>query len=504
MENHLLLTLPILTPLLFAALGMILYKSRKAQRITAITGSVVQVAVAVHLFRRIWEEGIIAAQVGNWPAPFGISLVGDTFSGIMVLTVAVTSLAIFIYSLADIDEKREHFGYYPVLNMLLMAVNGTLLTGDIFNMFVWFELTLISAFVLLSIGNTRQQLEGTIKYVIINLFSSALFLLAVGLLYGIVGSLNMADVAVKLESYENTGLITTISVLFMVSFGLKAAVFPLFFWLPSSYHTPPVAISAFFAGILTKVAIYVLARYYTLIFVQDVGYTHTILLWIGGLTMVIGVLGAAAQYEFRKILSIHIVSQIGYMIMGIALFTPMALLGTVFFVVNQIFVKMNLFLISGIANRLGGSFELKELGGLYKNYLWLGVLFLISAFSLAGFPPLSGFWAKFTLVYAGLEIQAWVIVGVALGVSLLTLFSMVKIWAFAFWKALPEGHPADTRDYQKRISTRDLILLAAPVVFLALLTVVIGVFPEYLYAVSERAAEQLMGRTEYIETVLQP
>ncbi|KPP99627.1 MAG: multicomponent Na+:H+ antiporter subunit MnhD [Bacteroidetes bacterium HLUCCA01] len=504
MENHLLLILPILTPLLFAALGMILYKSRTAQRTTAIIGSAAQVAVTVLLFRRIWEEGIIAAQMGNWPAPFGISLVGDTFSGIMVLTVAVTSLAIFIYSLADIDKKREHYGYYPALNLLVMAVNGTLLTGDIFNMFVWFELTLISAFVLLSIGNTRQQLEGTIKYVIINLFSSALFLLAVGLLYGIVGSLNMADVAVKLESYENTGLITTISVLFMVSFGLKAAVFPLFFWLPSSYHTPPVAISAFFAGILTKVAIYVLARYYTLIFVQDVGYTHTILLWIGGLTMVIGVLGAAAQYEFRKILSIHIVSQIGYMIMGIALFTPMALLGTVFFVVNQIFVKMNLFLISGIANRLGGSFELKELGGLYKNYLWLGVLFLISAFSLAGFPPLSGFWAKFTLVYAGLEIQAWVIVGVALGVSLLTLFSMVKIWAFAFWKALPEGHPADTRDYQKRISTRDLILLAAPVVFLALLTVVIGVFPEYLYAVSERAAEQLMGRTEYIETVLQP
>lgn len=504
MENHVLLILPILTPLLFAALGMVMYKSRSAQRVTAITGSIAQVVVTGFLFRRIWEEGIIAAQMGNWPAPFGISLVGDTFSGIMVLAVAATSLAIFVYSLADIDEKREHYGYYPALNLLVMAVNGTLLTGDIFNMFVWFELTLISAFMLLSIGNTREQLEGTIKYVVINLFSSALFLLAVGLLYGIVGSLNMADVAVKLESYENTGLITTISILFMVSFGLKAAVFPLFFWLPSSYHTPPVAVSAFFAGILTKVAIYVLARYYTLIFIQDVGYTHTILLWVGGLTMVIGVLGAAAQYEFRKILSIHIVSQIGYMIMGIALFTPMALLGTVFFVVNQIFVKMNLFLISGIANRLGGSFELKELGGLYKNYLWLGVLFLISAFSLAGFPPLSGFWAKFTLVYAGLEIQAWVIVGVALGVSLLTLFSMVKIWAFAFWKALPEGHPADTNDYRKRISTRDLVILAAPVVFLALLTVVIGVFPEYLYAVSERAAEQLMGRTEYIETVLRP
>lgn len=504
MENHVLLVAPLALPLIIASLGMMAYKSRAAQRSIAIIGAIGQVIVAGLLFQRIWAEGIIVAQMGNWAAPFGISLVGDTFSGIMVLAVAVTSLAIFIYSLADIDEKREHYGYYPALALLTMAVNGTLLTGDVFNLFVWFELMLISAFMLLSIGNTREQLDGTVKYVIINLFSSAVFLLGIALLYGIVGSLNMADIAVKLEGYENPGLITTISILFMVAFGLKAAVFPLFFWLPSSYHTPPVAVSAFFAGILTKVAIYVLARFYTLIFIQDVGYTHTILLWVGGLTMVIGVLGAAAQYEFRKILSIHIVSQIGYMVMGIALFTPMALLGTVFFVVNQIFVKMNLFLISGIANRLGGSFELKELGGLYKNYIWLGVMFLISAFSLAGFPPMSGFWAKFALVYAGFEIEAWVIVGVALGVSLLTLFSMVKIWAFAFWKPLPEGHPADTSDYSKRISKSDLLLLAIPVLFLTMLTILIGVFPEYLYAVSERAAEQLMGRTEYIEAVLRP
>lgn len=504
MADHILLTLPLLLPLIFASIGMVFYKNRTAQRTIAITGSLIQLGAAGWLFSRIWSQEIIVAQLGNWAAPFGISIVGDTFSGIMVLSVALTGFAIFIYSLADIDKKREHFGYYPALNLLTMAVNGTLLTGDIFNMFVWFELMLISAFMLLSLGNTRKQLEGTVKYVVINLFSSAIFLAGVGLLYGITGSLNMADVAVKLEAFDNPGLITTISMLFLVSFGLKAAVFPLFFWLPSSYHTPPVAISAFFAGILTKVAIYVLARFYTLIFIQDVGYTHTILLWIGGLTMVIGVLGAAAQYEFRKILSIHIVSQIGYMVMGIALFTPMALLGTVFFVVNQIFVKMNLFLISGVANRLGGSFELKELGGIYRNYPWLGVLFLISAFSLAGFPPLSGFWAKFTLVYAGLEIGAWFIIGVALAVSILTLFSMVKIWAFAFWKALPEGHEANTSDYTKRISTRDLAYLVAPIVLLAGLTVIIGVFPEFLYEVSERAANQLMGRTDYIEAVLRP
>jgi multicomponent Na+:H+ antiporter subunit D len=504
MQDHVLLILPVILPLIFAGVGMVMFRSGTAQKVLAIAGSVLQLLVAILLFARIWSEQIIVAQMGNWPAPFGISFVGDTFSGIMVVAVALTSLMIFVYSLADIDERREHYGYYPALNLMVMSVNGALLTGDIFNLFVWFELMIISAFMLLSLGNSREQLEGTVKYVVINLFSSAVFLTGIALLYGITGSLNMADVAVKLESFENTGLITTISMLFLVTFGLKAAVFPLFFWLPSSYHTPSVAVSAFFAGILTKVAIYVMARFFTLIFIQDVGYTHTILLWIGGLTMVIGVLGAAAQYEFRKILSIHIVSQIGYMVMGIALYTPMAILGTVFFTVNQIFVKMNLFLISGVANRLAGSFELKKLGGLYRNYPWLAVLFLISAFSLAGFPPLSGFWAKFTLVYAGLQIEAWVIIGVALAVSLLTLFSMVKIWAFAFWKPLPEGHKADTSDYSKRISAMDLALLAVPVVILAALTLVIGIWPEPLFNVAERAADQMMNRTDYIEAVLRP
>lgn len=504
MSEQFLLVAPLILPLFTAAIAMVFYKAASAQKAIAVLGSVIQLAAAAWVFYEIWEAGILVAQMGNWPAPFGISLVGDAFAGVMVLAVAFTAFVITIYSLADIDEKREHYGYYPAFNLLVMAVNGALLTGDIFNLFVWFELMLIAGFMLLSIGNSREQLEGTVKYVVINLFSSAIFLAGIAMIYGLTGSLNMADVAVKLGEVENTGLITAISMFFLVAFGLKAAVFPLFFWLPASYHTPPVAISAFFAGVLTKVGVYVLARFYTLIFIQDTAYTHTILLWIAGLTMVIGVLGAAAQFEFRKILSIHIISQIGYMVMGIALFTPMAILGTVFFVVHQIFVKTNLFLISGVANRLVGSFDLGKLGGLYRNYPWLGALFLISAFSLAGFPPLSGFWAKFALIFAGLEIGAWVIAGTALAVSLLTLFSMVKIWAYAFWKALPEGHDADTSDYTKRISTRDLLLLAIPIVMLALVTVVLGLFPEWLYQVAERASEQLMGRTEYIEAVLNP
>lgn len=499
-----LVILPILIPLLTGAFALIASKSNIAQRYIGVGGGILQLIASVWLFMEVWSGDILVAQMGNWAAPFGITLVADLLGAVMVLITAIMGLSVCIYSLGDIDETRESYGYFPLLHILLMGVNGTFLTGDLFNMYVWFEVMLISSFVLLSIGNGREQLDGAVKYVIINLFSSALFLAGIGILYGLTGTLNMADLAVKLADVENTGLVTAASVLFMISFGIKAAVFPLFFWLPASYHTPPISISAIFAGLLTKVGVYVMIRMFTLVFVGDVGYTHTILLWVAGLTMITGVLGAAAQMEVRKILSFHIISQIGYMIMGLALYTPLGIVGSVFYIVHHIIVKTNLFLIGGVANRLVGSYELHKMGGLYRYYPWLGVLFLIPAFSLAGFPPLSGFWAKFTLLYAAIEIESWVILAVALVVGLLTLFSMTKIWSYSFLSPLPEGHEANTSDFRKRISGLHLFYLVAPIVLLAILTLNIGLNPQPFYDFSMRAAEQLLGRTEYIEAVLRP
>lgn len=499
-----LVILPVLLPLLTGALALSAYKSNVVQRWIGVGGTIVQLFAAIWLFMYVWSDGIVVAQLGNWMAPFGITLVADLFGGVMVVISAIMGFAVAVYSLGDVDEKREKFGYYPLFHILLMGVNGTFLTGDLFNMYVWFEVMLISSFVLLSIGNGKEQLDGAIKYVIINLFSSGVFLLGIGILYGLTGTLNLADLAEKVGQIENTGLITTVSILFMVSFGIKAAVFPLFFWLPASYHTPPISISAIFAGLLTKVGVYVMIRVFTLIFIQDTGYTHEILLWVAGLTMITGVLGAAAQMDVRKILSFHIISQIGYMIMGLALYTPLAIVGSVFYIVHHIIVKTNLFLIGGVANRLVGSYDLYNMGGLYRYYPWLGVLFLIPAFSLAGFPPLSGFWAKFTLMYAAVEIESWGILAVALVVGLLTLFSMTKIWANAFWAPLPDGHEANTSDFRKRISPLHLFYLVFPVVFLAILTLIIGLYPQPFYDFSMQAAEQLLGRTEYIEAVLRP
>ena len=189
------------------------------------------------------------------------------------------------------------------MHLLLAGVAGSFLTGDIFNLYVWFEVMLIASFALLILGGERAQMEGAVKYVTLNLLSSAIFLSAIGLLYGITGTLNMADIAVKLGAAENTGMVDVIAVMFMVAFGIKAAAFPLFFWLPASYHTGPVAVSALFAGLLTKVGVYALFRVFTLIFNQNVDFTHELLLWMAALTMLTGVLGAAAQFEFRRILS---------------------------------------------------------------------------------------------------------------------------------------------------------------------------------------------------------
>jgi multicomponent Na+:H+ antiporter subunit D len=450
-----------------------------------VLGTVGLLGAGVMLLDSVWRDGIQTLQVGNWPAPFGITLYADLFSAVMVVLAGLIGLAVAVYSLGSMDADRERFGYYAIFHILLMGVCGAFLTGDIFNLYVWFEVMLIASFVLMVLGGERAQLEGGIKYVTLNLMASALFLAAVGILYGVTGTLNMADLAHRLGRMSAPGLTTALALMFLVAFGIKAAVFPLFFWLPASYHTPPVAVSALFSGLLTKVGVYALIRVFTRLFVQDVGYTHTLILVIAGLTMVTGVLGAVAQTEVRRILSFHIISQIGYMVMGLGMLTPLALGGAIFYIIHHIIVKTNLFLISGMVLHLRGTHQLKNLGGLYRAYPGVSFLFLIPALSLAGLPPLSGFFAKLALVRAGLETGQFAIVAVALGVSLLTLFSMMKIWNEAFWKPSGEDDPPPTRSVPTA--------LWLPTVGLALLTILVGLAAGPLLVFSMRAAEQLLG-----------
>ncbi|MEM9342402.1 MAG: Na+/H+ antiporter subunit D [Pseudomonadota bacterium] len=491
------LATPLVLPFLTAVFAFLTRYGRTGRWISVV-GNIFLLIAAIVLMARVLGAGVIAGQMGSWPAPFGITLVADYLSAVMVVITAITALAVSIYALGDINERKEYLGYHALFNVLIGGVVGAFLTGDLFNLYVWFEVMLISSFGLLVLGGTKAQVDGGVRYVTLNLISTILFLTGIGLLYGMTGTLNMADIAHSLPSVENQGLVTVIAIMFMVAFGVKAAVFPLFFWLPASYHTPAFSVSAVFAGLLTKVGVYALIRMFTLVFDHDIGFTHTILLWVAGFTMVTGVLGAAAQNDIRKILSFHIVSQIGYMIMGLALLTPLAMVGAVFYLVHHIIVKANLFLIAGVIERSTGSTDLAKIGGLYKSAPLLAVLFFIPAFSLAGFPPLSGFWAKYVLVAAALEDSSWIIAAVALIVGLLTIFSMTKIWAEAFWKAHPDG----TDPVLTSIDPDTRKALLYPIAGLAALTLIIGFFPHSFVVFAETAAAQLLDPSAYMAAVL--
>ena len=492
-----LVALPVVIPMIAGALALALWRSLFAQRVVGVGGAAALLAASLWLLLEVWREGVLVMHMGEWVAPYGIVFVADLLAAIMLAFAALTGFIVAVYSLSMVDEPEEHFGYYPLFHLLLAGVAGVFLTGDIFNLYVWIEVLLVASFALLTLGGERAQMEGAIKYVTLNLLSSILLLAGVGLTYGLFGSLNMADLADKFGQVEETGLLTTVGMLFLVAFAIKAAAFPFFFWLPASYHTPHVAVTALFAGLLTKLAVYVLFRLFSLMYDHDVEFTHhVVLMWIAGFTMLTGVLGAAAQFEFRRILSFHIVSQIGYMIMGLALYTPLALAGGIIFIVHNMVVKTNLLLISGVTYRLGGSYELKKLGGFYRSHPGLSILFLVSAMSLAGIPPLSGFIAKFVVIRAGVEVASWPIVVVALITGLLTLYSMVKIWAEVFWKAPPADAP------ERPQVGGSLWPVYTAIGIMAALAVLIGVAIEPLFVLAEAAAEQMLDADSYIEAVL--
>jgi multicomponent Na+:H+ antiporter subunit D len=495
---NLLIVLPLVVPLAAAGVSLVFWGRRRVQRWLAVISTGALLGIAVALLLQVRSEGIQVVAVGGWPPPFGIVLVADLLSAIMVVLTGLIGFAVALYSLATVEARHEAYGYFPLLQILLLGVCGAFLTGDIFNLYVWFEVMLIASFVLLALGGRRSQIEGALKYVALNLIASVFFLSAVGILYGVTGTLNMADLSLRLDNLARPGLQTALAMMFLAAFGIKAAIFPFFFWLPASYHTPPAAVSALFAGLLTKVGVYALIRVFTLLFNDDAGYTHTLILVIAGLTMLTGVLGALAQNEFRRILSFHIVSQIGYMIMGLGLFTPLGIAASIFYVIHHIVVKANLFLVSGVARRISGSYELARSGGLYAEYPGLALLFLIPALSLAGVPPLSGFLAKLGLVQAGLLEGQYLIVAVALAVSLLTFLSMAKIWQEAFLKRPPEGSSTET----VLATGWSLRMLEVPIILLCAVTITIGLVGQPIVELSFEAAEQLLAPRGYIEAVL--
>ena len=369
--------LPILVPLLGALVALAGRRSLVWQKTVGILTSLLMVAVSALLVVKVADgTAPLVLHIGGWAAPYGITLVVDMLAAALLLLSAVLAATVAVYACGDLDDDRFRFGFVPLTLIMMMGVNGAFVAGDVFNLYVWFEVLLSASFVLLALGGERKQMEGSVKYVALNLISSALFLAGIGILYGIAGTLNMAQLAQVVSEGGLGGSATLSASLFLAGFGIKAGIFPLYFWLPASYPAPPASVSAIFSGLLTKVGVYALIRVFTLIFVEDVAFTHGLLLGLAALTMVIGVFGAASQFEIRAILSFHIISQIGYMIMGLALFTQLALAGTIFYVIHNMVAKSNLFLVGGAIQHIKGSTHLKKIGGLYKERPLLSILFL--------------------------------------------------------------------------------------------------------------------------------
>jgi multicomponent Na+:H+ antiporter subunit D len=492
--------LPVILHMFIAVVLIFLWYLPRVQKVVSVAGSVLVLLLSISMFYKTWHTGILTTQAGNWQAPFGISFVSDVFSSMMVLLAGIAGVAVCIFSTIGIRKERLRYGYFPILHFLLMGLNGAFLTGDIFNLYVWFEIIIISSFVLMTLGGRKPQMGGGIKYVTINLFASIIFLTAIAILYGLTGSLNIADLSLKIADVENRGLVNVTAILFFTSFGIKSAIFPLYFWLPASYHTPPSAIAAIFAGLLTKVGVYALLRTFTLIFIPD-EFAKNVIIVIATATLLTGAFGALVKKDLRQIFSYLIICHIGYMIAGIGMFTEVALTGVLFYLFHDIMVKTNLFLISGVIVKIKGTVKLKELGGLYDNYPKLSLLIAIVLFSLVGVPPLSGFWPKISLFYAAFETQTWILVFAIIIASFFTLYIIARIWVEVFWKPAPalEHLPPDGFNKLKLIHK---ILLVAPVVLLTIVSLYIGFAAENIMLVSKRIAAEMLDTTPYIQAVL--
>jgi multicomponent Na+:H+ antiporter subunit D len=491
-----LLALPILLPLGTAIALHLLPQRPQLLRAIAFVGAVLILAVAAAILVRVRSEGIQVLQIGSWPAPYGITLVADLFSALMVVMVGIIGVAVTGSSFSGVDPRREGLGYHALIHVLLMGVSGAFLTGDIFNLYVWFEVMLIGSFVLMSLHRTRAQLHAAFTYVGLNLLASAFLLTAIGLLYGQAGTLNFADLARAWPERRTPGLDAALSMLFLTAFGIKAGLFPLFFWLPASYHTPPAAIGALLAGLLTKVGVYAMIRVFTLLFTDPTASVYTALLVMSGVTMVVGLIGALGQHDLRRVLSFNLVGHIGFTTVGLALWTPASLGGSILYVLHHMLVISTLFLVSGLFLRQRRTTDLRVLGGLYRRQPFVACLAMIPLFSLAGIPPLSGFMAKLAVVGPMIGQQQYALAAIALVVSLLTVLSMARVWEEAFWK------PATVRDLDPAHQARVGGAILAPVALLVSLTIGFSVAAGPVYGLATRAAQQLLDRDEYVRAVL--
>ncbi|EYR63624.1 monovalent cation/H+ antiporter subunit D [Actinotalea ferrariae CF5-4] len=487
--------LPVVIPLAAAGLALVLWRNARAQGVISVVALSLVLVTSVALLVAA-DDGPLVLDIGSWAAPVGIDLVADRLSTLMLTVSSAVTLCVLLYSLAqglaDNNAETPVAIFHPTYLVLTAGVANAFLTGDLFNLFVGFEMLLVASYVLITLGGTGERIRAGTIYIVVSLLSSMLFLLAVALVYAATGTVNMAQLAVRLQQID-PDVAFALQLLLLLAFGIKAAVFPLFAWLPDSYPTAPAPVTAVFAGLLTKVGVYAIIRTQTLLFPD--GRADDLLMWVALATMLVGILGAVAQNDVKRMISFTLVSHIGYMVFGIALSTEAGLSAAIFYVAHHITVQTTLFLVVGLMERRGGSTSLDALGGLARIAPLLAVMFFLPAMNLAGIPPLSGFLGKAGLIQAGAEVGtplAYTLVAGGIVTSLLTLYAIVKAWNKAFWQPAPE-EPREVALPRGMVGSAAALVVAG-----VALTVVAGP----LYDYTERAAATLRDREQYVTAVL--
>jgi multicomponent Na+:H+ antiporter subunit D len=485
------LVLPIIIPLLTAMLLIFFRRNVRLQQWLSVISLLLTIGISAFIVHRISRQGIIVLDVGGWQAPYGISLVGDMLSALLVLLATIICLMCTLFAFGSMNNDHKLHFVYPFILLLLCGVNGSFLTGDIFNLFVFFEVMLISSYMLLSLGGKKLQLRESIKYVIINVISSTLFVIAVAYLYSVTGTLNMAHLSERIATIGQDGLLTTISFLFLTVFGLKSGLF-LFFWLPGSYSAPPPAIAALFAALLTKVGIYAIIRTFTLIFYHQPEITHTVILIMAAATMILGALGAISHWEIKKILAYNVIVAVGFIMFGVGLATFDSLTGALFYLIHDMMAKALIFILGGAIISIFGSDKLRNFSGLLLFRPSLGWLFFIAALALAGVPPLSGFVGKVIIITGGITEGHLIMSIIGIITSLLVLYSVMKIFIHSFW-----GETLLSEGDQKATGTSALL----PGSILVTLIIGMGLGAEWVLTYIEQAAEVMTNPSLYIDAV---
>ncbi|WP_406145296.1 Na+/H+ antiporter subunit D [Streptomyces sp. NBC_01012] len=442
-----LVPLPVLLPLCATGVSLA-FGTRLArfQRFISVAVLTAVLGLSVSLMIAADRQGPLSVHLGDFAPPLGITLVADRLSGLMLTVSSAVTLAVLVYSLgqgmADRDQETPVAVFHPAYLILVGGVSLTFIAGDLVNLYVGFEIMLVASFVLLTLGGTGPRIRSGSTYVIISLFSSMLFLTGIAMTYAAAGTANLAQLAVRLPELP-LGVQTLIQAMLLTVFAIKAAVFPLAAWLPDSYPTAPAPVTAVFAGLLTKVGVYCMLRTETLLFPGN--RLGDLLMAVALASMIVGILGAVAQTDLKRLFSFTLISHIGYMVFGIGLATRASYGGAIFYVAHHITVQTTLFLVAGLIERRGGTNELTRIGGLARSAPLLAVLFFIPAMNFAGIPPFSGFIGKLGLMRAGVSdggVWAWILVVGATVTSLLTLYVMAKIWNLAFWRTEPPGQAA--------------------------------------------------------------